>query len=371
MRTFKNNNNRVVFSRVMTLPARWLASLLFSEAPLLSVGRIRLPVFDRRILALLFGALFVGGCIVPPKPEPQVLEPHELRLLVTINRAQKLALGGRLEEAEGEFRKAIKLAPGRSALHNDLGFVLDSQARTIEAMRSYLKALELDPDNLSAHTNLARALYRMGRLERALDQYQTALVTAERLNSAGAISGDGSFSGRDLASTYQNMAFISATLGLDEQAICYADLARQVGEKMFGSPEYARFLLSLGRVREAKDLLAEVVSQQGSDASLALLLDYGVSLWLAKEDAQAKQIFEQIALGDLSDFETRERLDALSILAKMDGVDSSTLSSLCNSSPVAGQRGHRKTPVAPYWPEFFIREVEKSIGEQCERSGVS
>lgn len=76
---------------------------------------------------------------------------------------------GELEMAEAHFREslAIKAQP---EIYNDLGFVLERQGLTEEAVRAYRKAIELDPKSSAARANLDR----LGRAETARQERKTA-----------------------------------------------------------------------------------------------------------------------------------------------------------------------------------------------------
>jgi tetratricopeptide (TPR) repeat protein len=82
---------------------------------------------------------------------------------------------GRLEEAEAEFRKAIKIHPNDAFSRNGLGTVLGIQGRLEEAKPEFLKAIELDPKFAGAHNNLGNVLGNQGRLEEAKAEYLKAI----------------------------------------------------------------------------------------------------------------------------------------------------------------------------------------------------
>ena len=60
---------------------------------------------------------------------------------------------GELEVAEAHYRESLAIEP-QPAIYNDLGFVLEREGLTEEAVELYRKALELDPESASAHYNL-------------------------------------------------------------------------------------------------------------------------------------------------------------------------------------------------------------------------
>src|SRR5579862_2785240 len=71
-------------------------------------------------------------------------------------------------EAEMSFRKAIELAPDLAIAYNNLGWVIEMQGNTNEAIDCYEKALKVDPECVKAKTNYALLLTRLSRNAEAL-----------------------------------------------------------------------------------------------------------------------------------------------------------------------------------------------------------
>jgi tetratricopeptide (TPR) repeat protein len=80
---------------------------------------------------------------------------------------------GELELAEAHYRESLAIEP-QAAIHADLGFVLDRQGLSDEALEQYRKALELDPGSAPAHYNLAASLARRGGYAEAERHFRAA-----------------------------------------------------------------------------------------------------------------------------------------------------------------------------------------------------
>jgi len=64
---------------------------------------------------------------------------------------------GKYDEAEKEYREALRLDPGNADIHFNLAALLQDQIRYQEAEEEYRKAIELNPLHAEAHYNLASA----------------------------------------------------------------------------------------------------------------------------------------------------------------------------------------------------------------------
>ena len=87
--------------------------------------------------------------------------PGSVRHFALLGRA--LAKQQRLDEAEGEVRRAIALAPEQAVLHEDLGTLFATRRRFEEAAAAYRRAIALAPEAPSAHKKLGSALAALGR----------------------------------------------------------------------------------------------------------------------------------------------------------------------------------------------------------------
>jgi tetratricopeptide (TPR) repeat protein len=95
----------------------------------------------------------------------------------------------RFAEAEGRFREADSLAPGRASILGNLSAALLRQDKVSEALQFARQALQIEPDNLEACLNLGACLDKQGRFEQALEHFGKAI--ALRPQSAEAWSGCG------------------------------------------------------------------------------------------------------------------------------------------------------------------------------------
>src|SRR5262249_12612165 len=82
---------------------------------------------------------------------------------------------GKREEAEREYRTAIRLDPKLALPHNALGNVLRDQGKREEAEREFRTAIRLDPKLALPHYNLGNVLQGRALLEQARKEYQQAL----------------------------------------------------------------------------------------------------------------------------------------------------------------------------------------------------
>lgn len=103
------------------------------------------------------------------------------------NLAHALTESGRVEDAIGHHREALRRDPTFARSYNDLGVLLEERGDVDGAMSHYREALRLTPDDVLARLNLAGLLAGMGRLDEATEHY--AAVLARRPNTPEALVG--------------------------------------------------------------------------------------------------------------------------------------------------------------------------------------
>ena len=105
-----------------------------------------------------------------------------------------LSLEGILEDelgqwapAEAAHRAALALNPGRSALHNNLGYNLLLQGQAEAAAAEFRRAIEIDPRAQIAHNNLGAALAAQSHAGEALAEWQRSGDPAAAHNNLAAV----------------------------------------------------------------------------------------------------------------------------------------------------------------------------------------
>jgi tetratricopeptide (TPR) repeat protein len=145
---------------------------------------------------------------------------------------------GELDQAASHFRKSLEVQP-TAEIYSDLGFVVEQQGRTEEAIELYEKALGLDPDCAPAHFNLAVALVRREDFEEAEGHYRAALRT------------------KPTAETYNGLGFVLSRQGkLDEAILQFREAIRVDPEYAAAYNNLAASLVQQGKPEEAAALRA-------------------------------------------------------------------------------------------------------------------
>ena len=94
---------------------------------------------------------------------------------------------GRFAEAEAAYRAAIAIEPGRSALHNNLGYNLLLQGQPEPAAAEFRRAIQIDPRSEIAHNNLGAALAYQSRGSEALSELRRSADPAVAHNNLAAV----------------------------------------------------------------------------------------------------------------------------------------------------------------------------------------
>lgn len=175
---------------------------------------------------------------------------------------------GELELAEAHYRESLNIEP-QPAIYNDLGFVLERQGMSFEAVDMYRKSLELDPGSAAAHYNLAASLARNGEFAEAEVHFRAVL---EKKPSTQAHTGLGIVLGQqgkpdqaiaslndailadpNNAAAYDQLATILIQQNKPEEAILiYRRLIRNKPSAA-AHEELAQLLIRLGRTEEARE----------------------------------------------------------------------------------------------------------------------
>ena len=106
---------------------------------------------------------------------------------------------GKIQEAIGHYKRALRIQPDMPETHSNLGVALVRLGRVQEAITHYEHALRIQPDMAEVHYNLGLALAQIGKVQEAIGHYEQAL----RLKP-------------DYAEAKNNLAWLLATLAPTE-----------------------------------------------------------------------------------------------------------------------------------------------------------
>ncbi len=174
-------NLELVFEHRMYLPMTFLV-LLITNLLVDFVRRDRWPVL--LLLSLLLVPLSVASYQrnkVWSEPllflrDCATKSPNKFR--PWYNLGTELGMAGLLSEAEPVLLHALKLKPGHSLAHNQLGNVYLMTGRQADALLQYRYAVEADPKNFEALFNLATQYYVRGDYAKAVPLFQQFIAQA-------------------------------------------------------------------------------------------------------------------------------------------------------------------------------------------------
>ena len=133
-----------------------------------------------------------------------------------LNMGASLVEKARYEEAEPHYRAAIPGRPTASS-YTSLGYVLDRNGKTDEAIAQFERAIEIDPTYIEAYNNMAAALARRGNLAAAAGLYRKSI--AQNPNTAA----------------YYALGGVLQTMGKKEEAAAEFEKARTLAKA--GTPQ--------------------------------------------------------------------------------------------------------------------------------------
>jgi len=197
-------------------------------------------------------------------------------------RGNALMVGGKPEEAIGEFRKALATEPTAVRVNCNLAECLMRLGRYDEALAHLRRALATEPRNSWAHNNLAAVLVRAGKTEQAIESLRRAIQIEP-----------------DYATAHYNLGQILAGKGEMEAAAHHLRRAVETGRRLAdGFLDLGRVLARLGRTNEASEAFQEAIKidprlADAHDALGSLLLKTGDFESAAKHFSRAVEIAPQ------------------------------------------------------------------------------
>ena len=328
------------------------------------------------LLPLLFFFLFASACIVPPKKSTlNVLDKAELETISLVSEGRDLALGGRLLLAEEKFRRALLLYPELSALHQDLGYVLQGQNRLREAQESYQRAVYSQPKNLIARESLAEVLYLQGKYRSAILQYRHLQQEYQKQHAQWSVQAGLPPTGAQaspqlpkLRKVHRNIGIIYFALGITDEAICHSRKTLAYAAGFSDAGKHMRLLMSLNKTREAYAQIAQLLAHpdlKGRERS-KYLLDYGILSYLRGEYVAAREAATVVAIEKQSDRKDKELARLLDLLSnhKLGDIGTSEIATYFaeNTQICAGSLFNTKS----HLPYLFAAEGDEFIKESCK-----
>jgi Flp pilus assembly protein TadD len=158
---------------------------------------------------------------------------------------------GRFEQAENEYRTALKLSPNDSKIWNDAGYSYYMQGRWDESERALKTAMQLDPHNTKYMTNLGLMLAASGKTDEAL-----AVFTRAGGQAAG----------------HANLAYVLATIGNTAEAEKHYKIALEFQPQL----EPVRAALTALSAKTAYEAKIAAASRPATEAPPLLIGQSGV-----------------------------------------------------------------------------------------------
>jgi len=118
----------------------------------------------------------------PAKPAAAARPAPQVSAL--INRAQRLRVAGRSDEAIPLLQQAVLLDPANATARHELGSCLLDRGELSEAANHLATAVRLEPNRALSHFHLGLVLSRQGKAAEAIAAHRAAVALAPRLADA-------------------------------------------------------------------------------------------------------------------------------------------------------------------------------------------
>jgi tetratricopeptide (TPR) repeat protein len=215
--------------------------------------------------------------------KPSSADAYELLANVAIKK-------GDASDALTQINHAIALDPNHASFHATLGMLQSVNPETLEVSKTELtKAVQLDPANVLARIGLASVLERKGDIQGAEQQLLAAISASPknmqvRVHLAGLYlraknqpkaeatlqqATDELFDNAEGAELLKS--YYTQTGQMDRAESAYADLTAKHPESLNLKIAYAHILIARNKLQQAKDIVAKLVKDKGSDPQVAVL----------------------------------------------------------------------------------------------------
>ena len=197
---------------------------------------------------------------------------------VALARADRLFDDGQTEVALAHYRELVRNEPDYALAHSNLGYVLRSVGRHLEAVAVLRRAVELEPDNAEMHYNLGLALIQADQVREAVETLQQAVLLQP-----------------DYPEAHHELGQALFTDGQTEAAIAqYRELLKTEPNSALLHHSLGYALLSMERPAEAVLPLRRAVELEPDNAEAHNNL--GLALILTAQFREAVEILQQAIL---------------------------------------------------------------------------
>jgi TolB-like protein/Flp pilus assembly protein TadD len=152
------------------------------------------------------------------------------------------------QDAEKEFKRALKLSPNYAAAHQWFASYLITQGRFDEASREFERACDLDPLSLIIVQSAGDPHFYAGRYEEAAKQYQKTI----EMNS-------------EFAPAHFCLGRAYEQMGMLKEAVAEFRAANALSGRMEAAPAMAHALALMGMKAEAKRILQGLLNRNHPD----------------------------------------------------------------------------------------------------------
>lgn len=215
---------------------------------------------------------------------------------------------GKIKEAAGHYREALRIKPDFEMAHYNLAGVLANQGKSTEAISHYTEALRIKPDYSNAHCNLGVALAVQGKTKEAIAHFAEALRikpdNARVHNNLGLVLADGGkFTEAivhyrealrikpDFATVRYNLGNLMVRQGkIKEAAVHYRKALRIKPDYADAHCNLGNVLIQQGKIEEAIAHYSEVLRIRPKFAEVHYKL--GMAFLVRKDKDSALQEYE-------------------------------------------------------------------------------
>lgn len=236
----------------------WLLFFIISLSVTLTPLGISWIVAERYVYLGSVGIFAIGGIIISKLAEKEGLKVFVYTVFsvaIVLFSARTIIRNGDWKNEDTLWIATEKTSPSSPTTHNNMGDVYSRKGDLDSAIKSFSKAIEINPRYADAYHNRGNAYQNKGDIENAIKDYEIAISINPNIWQSS-----------------QNLAFIYFEKGDFATSLKFMEISYSKNQNINSAFNLALIYSKVGKVKEARSLLINILSVDPANANANALL---------------------------------------------------------------------------------------------------